>query len=185
VTVDLRREQVQDAPPYDASQPFGRDSEGALYGHYSRNGEVWPRLTEIAAQFKARLAGAGQQRPAHMVQRGGYARKVFHVDRVVFAALDMPAMMQALQGRERIDHPLRFLDCVDAEDFRRVVVDPDDRVVAGAHAVPMRTTSLPKFPQVSMPMNASGAFVRPSMTSSRYLIFPAASHGLIAATNSD
>ena len=59
-------------------------------------GEVWPRLTEIAAQFKARLAGAGQQRPAHMVQRGGYARKVFRVDRVVFAAIDMPATSHGL-----------------------------------------------------------------------------------------
>jgi hypothetical protein len=38
VTVNLRREQVKDAPPYDASQPFDRDSEGALYRHYNRNG---------------------------------------------------------------------------------------------------------------------------------------------------
>jgi len=38
VTVGLKREQIKNSPPYDASQPFGRESEGLLYGHYSRSG---------------------------------------------------------------------------------------------------------------------------------------------------
>lgn len=38
VSVDLTREQIKAAPAYDASQPFSRDSEGALYGYYNRNG---------------------------------------------------------------------------------------------------------------------------------------------------
>jgi hypothetical protein len=49
VTVDLSREQVKNAPPYDASQPFGRDSEGALYGHYRRNGYWREPSTRAAA----------------------------------------------------------------------------------------------------------------------------------------
>ena len=70
-----------------------------------------------------------------MVQGGRYARKVVGVDRVVFTAVEMRPMMQALQRRVRIDHELRFLDCVDAEYFRRIMVEPDNRVVEGAHAV--------------------------------------------------
>ena len=38
VSVDLKRQQIKDAPAYDASAPFGRDEENALYGHYTRNG---------------------------------------------------------------------------------------------------------------------------------------------------
>jgi hypothetical protein len=49
VTVDLSREQIKNAPPYEPGQPFGREAEGALYGHYSRNG-YWrdPQARRVA-----------------------------------------------------------------------------------------------------------------------------------------
>lgn len=40
VTVDLQREQVRNDPPYDPIQPFRRESEGMLYGHYHL-GDYW------------------------------------------------------------------------------------------------------------------------------------------------
>jgi hypothetical protein len=50
----------------------------------------------------------------------------------VFAAIEVHRMMQALQGGVQNDRRLRFLVRADAEYFRRVVVDPDARVVARA-----------------------------------------------------
>lgn len=49
VVVDLTREDIKSAPPYDASQPFGRELEGVLYGHYSRGG-YWhePSVRRVA-----------------------------------------------------------------------------------------------------------------------------------------
>ena len=38
VTVGLKRDAIKNAPPYDANQPFDRESEALLYRHYSRGG---------------------------------------------------------------------------------------------------------------------------------------------------
>jgi hypothetical protein len=38
VTVDLDRQAIKDAPPYDPQAPFAREAEATIYGHYGRHG---------------------------------------------------------------------------------------------------------------------------------------------------
>ena len=59
-----------------------------------------------------------------MVQRDGNAREVVRVDRVMLAAIDVLAMMQALRRRVRVDHELRVFVLAESEDLCRVEAKP-------------------------------------------------------------
>ena len=50
VSVDLSRESIRNAPPYDSTSDWGRDQEMELYRHYGRSG-YWAGSSEYATEL--------------------------------------------------------------------------------------------------------------------------------------